>query len=126
MIVFGYKYIISPSFKKVTDINSIKKLSNQDIMFNRYNNNLIPLYLYAKRNEVKFAIKVNTLLELVIASSHGADYILVNSKLVQKAQKYANDYLIDSKILLIIDNKNQIQEAVVNSIDGVIFKKLLK
>jgi hypothetical protein len=64
---------------------------------------------------------VNNITELVYASAFNASYCIVTQKLAKTAQKIAENYLFDTKILVHIENEDEIEEMALLGIDGVIF-----
>ena len=63
--------------------------------------------------------------ELIYASNLNASYIIVEKDLAHSAQNIANEYLFDAKILVSIQDENEIEEFALNSIDGVIFSNAI-
>ena len=55
-----------------------------------------------------------------------AKYIIVPNNLLIQAQIIANNYMFDSKILAIIQNDDELEKAILNEIDGVIYKHIIQ
>jgi hypothetical protein len=125
MIVLGYKYIPSPVFMSIKKIDDIKLTPDNSILYIVFEEFNIKLIDYCSKNSLLYAIKVSNLKELVIANYYNATYIMVDSKLINEAQQFANDYLIDSKILLVIDKEEQIEFCAKKAIDGVVFRDFI-
>lgn len=123
MIVIGHKLINSPIFYYVKNIDSIKSTPSNSIILIDFHMDLIE---YCVNNNLKFALHVKSIKELVFANNFEASYILVEEALAQNAQKIANEYLFDSKILVKIKDEEKIEELALQGIDGVIFPEGIK
>ena len=58
--------------------------------------------------------------QLMYASSLNARYIIVRKEMAKTAQNIAENYLFDAKILVKIENEDEIQEIALLGIDGVL------
>ncbi len=77
------------------------------------------------KNKIEFALKVENITALVYASALGASYIVLNQELAKTAQKIAENYLFDAKILVHIESEKDIEEIALLGIDGVIFTEAI-
>ncbi|WP_024955276.1 hypothetical protein [Sulfurospirillum arcachonense] len=124
MIIIGHKLIPFKPFYKVTNIEDIKRTpSNSTILFDFINEEVLE---YCKRQDIAFALCVKDIKEACFANALGAKYILTESSLAKEIQDIATEYLFDAKILLHVEDENQIEIAAKKSIDGVVFKKGIK
>jgi hypothetical protein len=121
MILIGHPWIESPNFHKVFSINDIKTVSPKDIVL------LEPLadsHTYAQycyQNHIKYAVVVNNLEDALYANALHASYMVCEEDTALMIQPIAQEYLFDSKILVLIHSKKEISKLARNSIDGVIF-----
>ena len=76
------------------------------------------------KNSIEFAIKIDTIKELIFANALNAKYIICKDNCKQY-QELAENYLFDSKILAYIEDENEIEHLALNGIDGVIFKEAI-
>jgi hypothetical protein len=125
MIIIGY-ILDSEEFYKIDNFNSIRRTSPNSVVFQKFSKQNLDIYKELKDNDVNFALKVSNLLEIVLANNLGAKYIIVDAKLSELAQKTADNYMFDSKILVEIFSENEIEKYIKKEIDGVIFKSHLK
>ena len=57
-----------------------------------------------------------------MANALGATYFIVDKSLALHAQKIADDYLFDGKVLLLSNDDNEIEFAASHAIDGILFE----
>ncbi len=126
MVVIGHEFIDSEVLYKICEISEIEKTPSNSTIYLNWSEENIKLIKFANKNSVNFAIKVNGIKELVFANSFGAKYIVVsNLEFAKIAQKIAENYLFDAKILLEIETDLELEEAILALIDGVIYKKVV-
>ena len=82
----------------------------------------IDIGYYCKDHDINFALIVKNRVDIILSNTIGASFIIVNEALSVDAQKFAEEYMFDSKILMKAYSKNDIETAAQNGIDGVIFK----
>jgi hypothetical protein len=119
MILIGHKLVPYTPLYKVSTVKDIKATKpNSIVLFDFSDEELLH---YCKDNELIFSLHVKNLTEACIANALGAKFILVDEKLAIQVQNVANEYLFDSKIILHIKDEFQIEKAIKDSIDGIIF-----
>lgn len=124
MIVIGHTSLPYPKFKEIKDISDIKQTLANEIVFFSPN---ATLATHCKDNSIAYAVVVQSITELIIYANLNAKYLLIREKnLAEVAQKIANEYFFDSKILYIINDEGSIENAALLGIDGVIFDFVLK
>ena len=121
MLFFGHRFLKNQKFYHVFDIDSIITTPPASTMYIEFDENNLDIINYLQENKMNFALKVKTVTEIAYASSLGATYIVVESHLAKTAQRIAENYLFDSKILVSIQNEDEIEELVLLNVDGVIF-----
>ena len=121
MLIFGHKLIETPKFHFINNDNASFK---EGINCFEYNEFLIEKAL---KEGVKFAILAKNEDEILFANALKAEFILLeNENLAKKASKMAEFYLIDSKILFIIDRLKNLRNTYKIGIDGVILREIIK
>ncbi len=126
MLIFGNKYIESPQFITISAIEEIETTAPNDIL---YLKNFSAPYLLAKhcaKNNLHYAVKVNSIKEALFANALSASYIIAQTALAKELQSIADNYLWDSKVLAIISNDNDLETIAKASIDGAIYKNHIK
>jgi hypothetical protein len=110
---------IDLAFESLENINSyddiVNTKSNSVVLFD-YNQKLMNKCI---ANNINYAVEVSDINQLIFSNTLMAKYILVEESLALKAQKIADDYMYDSKIIVKINNINKLQWVASNVIDGV-------
>ena len=116
---------MSESFYHITNIDAIYNTPPSSTIYLKFDENNLDIISYAKNNDVAFALCVENINELIFASALGAKYIITQKDFAQTAQQIAETYLFDAKILVKIEDENEIQEMAILGIDGVIFSNAI-
>lgn len=123
MIILGHKLIPFNLLYKVTKIEDIKKtLPNSTVLFDFLDEEVLE---YCIKQNIPFALYVNSIKEACIANALKAKFAIVDFELSKEVQPLAVEYLFDTKILLHVEEEEQIEIAAKHSIDGVIFKEAI-
>ena len=125
MLFFGHKFLESEKFYHVFDIDTIIQTPPSSIMYLEFSEKNLDIISYMNKNKIEFALKVENITALVYASALGASYIVLNQELAKTAQKIAENYLFDAKILVHIESEKDIEEIALLGIDGVIFTEAI-
>ena len=121
MIIIGHPWIKSNRFFKVFSIECIKKSQANDIILLEP---LVDSHAYAvhcQENNVPFAVVANNLEDALFANALGAKYIICEEDVALMIQPIANEYLFDTRILVLIYNEKEISKIARGGVDGVIF-----
>lgn len=122
MILIGDKLIPSENISKITEIKDIEKTKSNSTLLFGYD---MELMKYCHNNSLDFAVVIQNIKELIYSSQFDAKYIICNRALSLTAQKIADNYLFDSKILVIIEHCDEIEWVAQNEIDGAVYKELI-
>jgi hypothetical protein len=125
MLIYGHDWIGGSKFVKVFSLDDINKSSNSDILLLEPLNVSIDLAKHCESNSLSFAITVNTLKEAIFANAIGADFILTQYEQAIDIQKIADEYMFESKILVLINSDREIETMARFGIDGVIFPQAI-
>ncbi|WP_434581012.1 hypothetical protein MLC52_01740 [Sulfurimonas sp. NW15] len=125
MLLFGHRFIKSEKFYHVSDIDAIVQTPPASIIYLEFEEKNLDIIEYLNQNSIKFAFKVQNVTELIYASALGASYIHVEQKLAKTAQKIAENYLFDAKILVHIEKEEEIEEMALLGIDGAVFTEAI-
>ncbi len=118
MIILGHKDIEYKPFFLINNIKDISNTPSNSTVIFKFSTKLSK---YCLENDVKSAVIVHDIKEIVFTSALGASFIVCEKKLVKKAQKLADEYMFDAKILLLSDDEEQMIWAAKKFIDGVLF-----
>jgi len=125
MIVIGHPWIKSQRFSKVFSIEDIKNTKTDDIIL------LEPLVdshsyaQYCQNNSIAYAVGVNTLDDAIFANALGAAYMICKEDAALMIQPMAQEYLFDTRILVLIHNEKEISKIARGGIDGIIFAEAI-
>ena len=125
MLIYGHRFIPSNSFYHVLDINSISNTPPSSTIHIEFSEENLDIISHANLNSIHTSICVKNITQIIYASSLGASFIIVRKNLANDAQKLANEYLFDAKILVIIEDESEIEELAILGIDGVIFSNAI-
>lgn len=121
MIIIGHPWIKSNRFFKVFSIKGIEKSQVDDIILLEP---LVDSHAYAvhcQENNVPFALVANNLEDALFANALGAKYIICEEDDALMIQPIANEYLFDTRILVLIHSEKEISKIARGGVDGVIF-----
>ncbi len=111
-------------FIYVKTTNDIKNTPSNSTLIFDYCESSLSLFEFCQNNAIPYGVKINSVKELIFISNLNAKYaftdILENAKIFQKI---ANEYLMDTKIILLIENFDKIEEITMSGIDGVKLKE---
>jgi len=125
MIVIGHPWIKSQHFCKVFSVEDIKDTKADDIVL------LEPLVdshsfaQYCQNNSIAYALVTNTLDDAIFANALGAKYMICEEDDALMIQPIAQEYLFDTRILVLIHNEKEISKIARGGIDGVIFAEAI-
>lgn len=123
MIIIGDKLIPFENIQYIQNAENIKDTkANSTIIFN-YNEETLK---YSYENELPVAVIVKSIKEAIYCNSLNAKYIISEINLAVQIQKIADNYMYDSKNLVIIDSNEEFENITKNEIDGVIYRDLIK
>lgn len=123
MIIVGNDYIKYDTFEVIETIEDIQQTSPNSVVVFHYD---LPIMSYCFSNNIPFALFVNSIKDAVFANNLGARYLIVEECNSSALQKIAEQYIFDSKILVIVDSDDMIETVAKNGIDGVIYNKFLE
>jgi hypothetical protein len=125
MLVIGHPWIKNQNFCKVFSIEDIKNSKADNIVL------LEPLVdshsyaQYCQDNSIAYAVVVNTLNDAIFANALGARYMICEEDAALMIQPMAQEYLFDTRILVLIHSDKDISKIARGGIDGVIFAEAI-
>ena len=125
MLLFGHRFIPSDSFYHVLDINSISNTPPSSVVHIEFSEDNLDIIKHTNLNQINTSVSCKNITEIIYASSFGASFITINAELAKDATKIANEYLFDAKILVLIEEENEIEELALLGVDGVIFSNAI-
>lgn len=125
MIVIGHPWIESESFCKVFTTDEIESSKPESIVLLEPLVDTHTMAHYCQKNNIPFAVTVNTLLEAIFANALGAKYIVCEEDEALMIQPIAQEYLFDTKVIVLIHEEKEIGKIARSHIDGVIFAEAI-
>lgn len=125
MLIFGHEFIPSVSLYHTPNIDAISNTPPSSIIYLDFSEDNLDIIKHANLNQIKFALSVENITELIYASALDAKYILVSKEMAKTAQNIAENYLFDAKILVNIQSNDDIEEMALLGCDGVIFSNAI-
>ena len=123
MILIGDKNIACETMEKITSVSDISSTTANTTILYSFD---FEILRYGERNNISSCVITKNLQEVIYASSFGVKYIVVEKNISKHAQDIANNYMLDSKILVIIDTNDEIVDNALDEIDGVIYKEVVE
>lgn len=123
MILIGDENIEYESIEKISASSEIKSTTSNSTVLYNFDFDILK---YTQENTIHSAVIVKNLQEMIYASTFNVRYIIVKKNIAKEAQNIVNNYMLDSKILVIIESSDEIVENAIDEIDGVIYKKLVE
>jgi len=122
MVLINHKDISDDSIESIEKIEDIKKTNPNSCLRFDFSEKNLELIRYCQANDLAFALNIESIKEVILSNSFDAKYIITNDReLVIKAQKIADNYMFDLKVLFESDNEDDIEYLALNEIDGVVF-----
>jgi hypothetical protein len=125
MIIIGHPWIESSRFCKVFSQEEIQKSEVNDIVLLEPLVEAIDLAKYCQSNDIPYAVTVNTLNEAIFCNALGASFIICEEDEACVIQPIAQEYLFDTRILVLIHDEKDIVKIARSGIDGVIFAEAI-
>lgn len=123
MILIGHPDVKSNPFYAISAQEQIAKTPSQASLLIEFDTNLCS---YCAQHKLSFGVHVKSIKSLVIAHALGASFLIVDTSLALNAQKIANEYLFDAKILLLCDDEESIEFCALHGIDGILFSQSIQ
>jgi len=123
MIIIGHNLIDYSFLYMVKNVTSIYSTPPNHTILIKFSQDNVKIIKFCKKNGIEFAVLVKNLTQLAISNAYQPKFLLVRKKLAITAQKFADEYLIDAKILLKSNSYDDIKFVANNFIDGIIFKE---
>ncbi|PHS34042.1 MAG: hypothetical protein COA92_03130 [Sulfurovum sp.] len=121
MIIVGHPWIESKKFCKIFSKEDIKSSEAEDIVLLEPIVDSHDLAQYCQENSIPFAVTVNSLKEAIFANALGAVYMVCEEDDALIVHPIAQEYLFDTRILVLIHDEKEIAKIARSGIDGVIF-----
>jgi hypothetical protein len=117
------KPFCNEDFIEVKTLEDIKNSPSNATLIFEYCDSSLELYNFCKTNEIPYGVKISDVKELIFCANLGAKYVFCDTiKNAKTFQKIADEYLLDTKIVLLTKNFEEINEIVNFGIDAIKLK----
>ncbi|MCW8894694.1 hypothetical protein [Sulfurimonas sp.] len=125
MLLFGHRFIDSENIFHIQSIDAIQNTPPSSTLLVDFNEDNLDIIKHAAINSIPLAINVENITQIIYASSLGAAYIVLPKELAKTAQNLADNYLFDAKILVHVEQEDEIEELALLGVDGIIFSNAI-
>lgn len=125
MQIFGHRFIESEPFYHIQSIEAILNTPPSSTIFLPFDEKNLDIINHLIQNQITFALEATDIKELIYASALEASFIILPKELLPTAQDIANNYLFDAKVLVMIEDEDDIEEMATIGVDGVIFSNAI-
>ncbi len=123
MIILNDSRFSDEVFYEAKNLDDIKNSPNNSTILFKYNENDLDLYKFCQKNNIRYGVEIDSIKELIFISNLNATYATCNNlNLAKNLQKIADNYLLETKIVIKSYIKN-IEEIALNEIDAIFIKK---
>ena len=126
MLIVGHPDIPYEALYYVESIEEIAQTPSNAILWLGPYQETVDLAKHCQANGLRYGVMAQSLKDALLANALGAAYILVQFPLAEAVQKAADTYLFDAKVLVPIDEENEIESVAQAGIDGVIFQRAIR
>ncbi len=111
-------------FVKVKTIDDIKNTPSNSTLIFDYCDSSLNVFEFCKNNNIPYGVNINSIKELIFISNLNAKYAFAdNIENAKIFQKIANEYLLDTKIIVYVNSLDEIEKIAPLGIDGVKLKE---
>lgn len=122
MIIIGDKLVPFEDIIYIKNIENIKNTKANSTIIFHYDEKALE---YSYKNNLSSAVIVSSIKESIYCNSLNVKYIISEKNLSCEIQKIADNYMFDSKNLVIIDSNEEFEQTAISQIDGVIYRELI-
>ncbi len=123
MILIGDELVPYGQISFISNIEQINSTKANSIILFNYDEVLLK---YAYENELSSAVIVKSIKDAIYCNNLNVKYIISEKSLSKQIQKIADNYMFDSKNLVIIDSNDEFEEIAITEIDGIIYRSLIQ
>ena len=125
MLIIGHSEVEFQPFYFIKSSDDIAVTpSNSTVVF-EYSKNTLELVKHCQNNSVSFALICDELKDTLLANANSASFIICDKNIAKEAQKFADEYMFDAKILLYSSDESELLQTAKDSIDGIIFENAI-
>jgi len=123
MIIIGHTWIDYDPFYFIKKIEDIAHTPSNSCVVFAFNEENIPLCKHCLANDVSFALLCDSKKDVLFAQALEANFIVCDKEVVKAAQKFADGYLFDAKVLLYSGSVDDLEWVAEAEIDGILLEE---
>jgi Ni2+-binding GTPase involved in maturation of urease and hydrogenase len=123
MIILGHPILNCETFFKIENTSDIKNTTPNSVVLTTYNLETIN---YCFKNNIPCGVFINSIKEAIFSNNLRAKYLICEDNMGKNIQQIAENYMFDSKVIVVIDDDEGIEKIAKDGIDGVIYKDFLE
>ncbi len=123
MIIIGHSFVKFRPFYLIKTSNDITNTPSNSCVVFEFDEKNVALCEHCHQSGIQFASICDSIRAVLFANALNASYIICDKVISIKAQKLADNYMFDSKILLYSGDEADIEWAAENEIDGILLEK---
>ena len=123
MILIGHPWIAFEPFYFIKSIEDIGKTPSRSKVIFPFGKETLEISYHCVQNSVSFGLICDSKKDILLAQALGCDFIICDKSLAKEAQKFADGYLFDAKILLYSSLEEDIEWAGDHEIDGILLEE---
>ena len=121
IIVGGDEFVSTGETLFLPNNGSLDGVTPNSVVYEIFDKKKLKDYKEMTERGVSLALHVSDLRELVYICNLGVKYAVANKEDALGMQKAMDGYLYDTKLLVLIDEEEEIEWVAANEIDGVLF-----
>jgi len=125
MLILGHEEVEYKPFYFIKSIEDIAVTPPNSTVVFEYSKNTLELAKHCKKKEISFAFICDDLKDTLLANANGCDFIICDIHIIKNAQKFANEYMFDAKVLLYSSSSDELLWCANEGIDGIIFEEAI-
>ncbi len=126
MLVVGHPDIPYEPLHYVESVEEIAQTPPNAVLWLGPYREAVDLAKHCRAHGLRFAVMAETLTDAILANALHAAYILADDALAPMLQKTADTYLFDAKILVPVNEEEDMEAVAQAGIDGVIFQDAIR
>ena len=125
MLIIGHEEVEYKPFYFIKSTQDIAVTPPNSTVVFEYSKNNLELIKHCKDNDISFALICDELKDTLLANANEANFIICDKNIIKNAQKFADEYMFDAKILLYSGSEDELLWCANEGIDGIIFEEAI-
>lgn len=123
MLIIGHPWVAYRPFYFIKKEEDIARTPSGSTVIFSFSEDSLDLAGHCRQNAIPYALICDTRRDVLFAQALGCSYIVCDKEVVEAAQKFADGYLFDAKILLYSSVEADLEWAAEREIDGILLEE---